>query len=114
MKRLLVLIGVLVALVLPTTAAAAVAPHYVFDVNGDLALACVDVTTDGIPTDGKPISVHFNSASGSGSGVLKFWGPDGDYVRRFCVTASTYLAGGGFGWTATAKVGGISLGSTVF
>jgi hypothetical protein len=114
MKKIMLLIGVLVALVLPTVASAAVTARYVYDENGDLSLACVDVTTDGIPTNGKPISVNFNSASGPGSGVLKFWGPDGDYARGFCVSALTYFEGGGYGWTATAKVGGTSLGSTVF
>jgi hypothetical protein len=112
--KILLLAATAAVLAFPAAASAAVAPRYVYDQNGDLGLACVDVTTDGVPTNGKAITVHLNSSSGSGSTVLKYWGADGDYVRSFCVTAATYLAGGGYGWTATAKIGGTSLGSTVF
>lgn len=112
--RFLVLLAALVALVVPGVASAAVSPRYVYDQNNELLLACVDVTTDGVPTNGKPITVRFKSPFGPGSQILKYWGPDGDYVRSFCVSGTTYLEGGGYGWTATASIGSTSLGSTVF
>lgn len=104
--KLLLLVTVLVALILPVAASATVV--------ASATPGCVVVTLDGVDIGDKPITVRFKTPSGQGGGIVKFWGPAGDYPRTFCVSQSTYFAEGGFGWTATASAGGIQLGSTVF
>jgi hypothetical protein len=104
--KLLVLVAVLVALVLPATASATVVPGS--------TPGCVVVTLDGADIGSKAVSVRFSTPSGQGGGTVKFWGPAGDYPRTFCVSQTTYFAEGGFGWTAVASAGGVKLGSTVF
>jgi hypothetical protein len=104
--KLLVLVAVLVALVLPASASATVV--------ASSTPGCVVVTLDGADIGSKAVSVRFSTPSGQGGGTVKFWGPAGDYPRTFCVSQTTYFAEGGFGWTAVASAGGVKLGSTVF
>ncbi len=106
MKKLLLASVAVVLLAFPAVAGATVTPS--------ATPGCVVVTLDGVDIGDKPITVRFKSPSGQGGGILKFWGPPGDYPRTFCVAEATYFAAGGYGWTATASAGGISLGSTVF
>jgi hypothetical protein len=100
------LLAVLVAvLAFPAAAAAGVTPYY-SDVS-----ACVSVDTSGVSGNG-PISVNLYSPDGNLYDSFKtFSRPQ---VYTVCVSQSAYQAEGGFGWFASAKIGGTSLGSTEF
>jgi hypothetical protein len=107
--KLLVLVAVLVALVLPASASATVTPFY--PASGS---ACVVITVDGAEIGDRTISVSVRTPSGRLWTSIRFQSPPGDYPRTTCVPGDVYQAEGGFGWAASAKAGGISLGSTVF
>jgi hypothetical protein len=102
--KILALVAVLVALVLPASASATVV--------ASSTPGCVVVTLDGVDIGDKPVTVRFKSPSGGGGGILRNWNP-GEYPMTFCVAPAVYAAAG-YGWTATASAGGVSLGSTVF
>lgn len=111
--KILALVAVLVALVLPASASAAVSSYYTYDESGNLTYACVTVTPEFDPGSA-PIDVSFTTPSGR----KYYWKPrdwrGGTHPRSFCIHAAAYLAEGGYGWMASASVRRVSLGSTVF
>lgn len=103
--RILVLLAALVALVMPAAASAGVTPYY------DEFNACVSVDTSAVEGNG-PINVNLYTPDGRLYDSFKtFARPQ---VYTVCVTQDAYQAAGGYGWFASAKIGGSSLGSTEF
>jgi hypothetical protein len=103
--RFLLLAVVAAVLAFPATASAAVTPSY------NQFSACVSVDTADVSGNG-PIVVNLYSPDGKLYSSFKTFARP--LVYSVCVSQTAYQAEGGYGWFADAKIGGTSLGSTVF
>jgi hypothetical protein len=105
--KILVLIAVLAALVLPASASAVVTPYYT------VSNACVSVDTS-TATGSRPIVVVLSTPDGRRYDAFRTSPPFPTQAYVVCVSQDVYNAEGGYGWSAVASVGQVSLGSTVF
>ena len=105
MKKLLLAGIAAMLLAFPATASAELTPSY-YETSVCVSLNTLDVEGPG--------PIFINLYTPAGKLFEQFKTSSRVYKLSLCVTRYSYELGGGYGWFASARIGGTSLGSTVF